>query len=373
MPVLRRRRRLRPADPPRRPDAHRCRIGDAGPRAPLRSAETPPNRLRAASRPAHRSLNRIRDATPPATRLFSFRLRGKFHVQSISTRPCRRIRRSRRGVMVHARLPPRRLRQSCFPSHARHRRSRRQRRVCADADLSATEFRRAGVRCRVQLVKDHFPARRNSDFGRSDLAASGGNGWEPLDTELQWGNFCWPEHELMATVGFDVSWAGTGTGTQVQPFNLYTPVIDVGKGFGDLPTSLNWLRPAAVTFELSETFPGQASTDGNQNATNLNWGFSLQYSLPYYNANVAEIDNPFWKHIIPLTEFTFSKPVYNFAPGTNVTTGTIQPGAVYLADTWQLAVEAIIPINGASGHGVGVVASVDLFLDDLLPDSLGKQ
>ena len=200
----------------------------------------------------------------------------------------------------------------------------------------------------------------------------GGYGWEPLDTELQWGNFCWPEHELMATVGFDVSWAGTGTGTQVQPFNLYTPVIDVGKGFGDLPTSLNWLRPAAVTFELSETFPGQASTDGNQNATNLNWGFSLQYSLPYYNANVAEIDNPFWKHIIPITEFTFSKPVYNFAPGTNVTTGTIQPGVVYLADTWQFAVEAIIPINGASGHGVGVVASVDLFLDDLLPDSLGK-
>ena len=200
----------------------------------------------------------------------------------------------------------------------------------------------------------------------------GGDGWEPLDTELQWGNFCWPEHELMATVGFDVSWAGTGTGTQVQPFNLYTPVIDVGKGFGDLPTSLNWLRPAAVTFELSETFPGQASTDGNQNATNLNWGFSLQYSLPYYNANVAEIDNPFWKHIIPITEFTFSKPVYNFAPGTNVTTGTIQPGVVYLADTWQFAVEAIIPINGASGHGVGVVASVDLFLDDLLPDSLGK-
>jgi hypothetical protein len=149
-------------------------------------------------------------------------------------------------------------------------------------------------------------------------------------------------------------------------------VINVGKGFGDLPTSLNWLRPVAITAELSESLPGQAWTDGNQNSTTLNWGFTLQYSLPYYNANVAEIDNPFWKHIIPITEFVFSKPVYNFASGTNVTTGTIQPGAVYMADSWQLAVEAIIPINGASGQGVGVVASLDLYLDDLLPNSLGR-
>ena len=29
-------------------------------------------------------------------------------------------------------------------------------------------------------------------------------------------------------------------------------------------------------------------------------------------------------------------------------------------------------LNGASGHGVGVIASLDLYLDDLLPDTLGK-
>jgi hypothetical protein len=200
----------------------------------------------------------------------------------------------------------------------------------------------------------------------------GGYGWEPLDTELQVGNFCWAEHELMATLGFDIGWGNTGTGAQQQPFNTYQPVVDIGKGFGDLPTSLNWLRPAALTFELSETFPGQSWTSGNQNSTNLNWGFTIQYSLPYYNANVGEIDNSFFKHLIPITEFTFSKPVANFAPGTNVTTGTIQPGAIYLSDKYQLAVEAIIPLNGASGRGAGVVASLDLYLDDILPNSLGR-
>jgi hypothetical protein len=55
-----------------------------------------------------------------------------------------------------------------------------------------------------------------------------------------------------------------------------------------------------------------------------------------------------------------------------VTTGTIQPGAVYITGTYQVAVEAVIPLNGASGHGVGVIASLDLYLDDLLPDTLGK-
>ncbi len=200
----------------------------------------------------------------------------------------------------------------------------------------------------------------------------GGYGWDSLDTEVQYGNFCIPDHELIATLAFDVSWGRTGTLTQYAPFNTYTPVIDVGKGFGDLPTSLNILRPFAVTAELSESLPGQAWTNGNQNSTNINWGFTIQYSLPYYNSHVGEIDNDFFKHVIPIAEFAFSRPISNFAPGTDQTTGTFQPGAVYITDKWQFALEAIVPINGASGHGVGVVGQLDLYLDDILPDSLGK-
>jgi hypothetical protein len=200
----------------------------------------------------------------------------------------------------------------------------------------------------------------------------GGYGWDSLNTELQWGNFCLAEHELMATVGMTVIWGNTGTGSQTTPYNVYQPVIDVGKGFGDLPTSLNILRPFAVTAELSESMPGQSLTNGNQNSTNLNWGFTVQYSLPYYNSHVAEIDNDFFKHLIPIAEFAFSKPLYDFAPGGNQTTGTFQPGAVYITDKWQFALEAIVPLNSASGRGVGVVGQLDLYLDDLLPDTLGK-
>ena len=200
----------------------------------------------------------------------------------------------------------------------------------------------------------------------------GSFGWDALDTEAKYQFFCIPEHEFMGSIGFDVTWGAASTGAQTGSPNMYSPVLDVGKGFGDLPTSLNLLRPFAITGEVSTTTPEQAVWGGNQFATTLNWGFTLQYSLPYYNSDVGEIDNGLFKHLIPLVEAVFSTPTANAAQGTWGTTGAIQPGVVYMADKWQLAVEAVIPINGASGHGVGVVADLDLFLDDIFPDSLGK-
>jgi hypothetical protein len=215
------------------------------------------------------------------------------------------------------------------------------------------------------------------DFGLSvtdgpSWLKPGGFGWGDVGTEAKYNFACNPDHELMASAGLDVTWANTGTANMSDSFNTYRPVLDVGKGFGGLPTSLNILRPIAVTAEVSDSVPGQAWTDGNQNSTNLNWGFTVQYSLPYYNSNVAEIGNKFLRHLVPITEFTFSKPVSNFAPGTDQITGAIQPGAIYMADKWQFALEAVIPMNAKSGRGVGVVGELHFFLDDIFPNSLGK-
>jgi len=40
-------------------------------------------------------------------------------------------------------------------------------------------------------------------------------------------------------------------------------------------------------------------------------------------------------------------------------TGYFQPGVIYEADKWQFALEAMIPMTGATGHGAGVVGSLD--------------
>jgi hypothetical protein len=201
----------------------------------------------------------------------------------------------------------------------------------------------------------------------------GGYGWGDLDTEAKYNFLCVPGWEFMASAGLDTTWAHTGTPNMTNPFNTYTPVLDMGLGFGGLPRSLNVLRPFAVTAELSETIPGEAWTDGNQNPTSLNWGFTVQYSLPYRNANVSEVGGPdFLKHLVLITEAAFQTPMSNVPPGGQITTGTIQPGVVYMADTWQIALEALIPINGASGHTVGAVGELHFFFDDMFPNSLGK-
>ena len=42
----------------------------------------------------------------------------------------------------------------------------------------------------------------------------------------------------------------------------------------------------------------------------------------------------------------------------NEPTGTINPGVVYMAESYQLGVEAIIPLDRASGDDIGVIGNV---------------
>ena len=85
-----------------------------------------------------------------------------------------------------------------------------------------------------------------------------------------------------------------------------------------------------------------------------------------------EIDNAFIKHLIPLTEFVFSAPINNVPQGGYGVTGTVQPGVVYMADTWQFALEAILPINGASGKASEWSANCTSSSTTSSPTRLGK-
>jgi hypothetical protein len=195
----------------------------------------------------------------------------------------------------------------------------------------------------------------------------GGYGWNALSTELQWQALCIPDAEFMFKVGFDISWAGTGTGILAGSGgqNTYSPLVDAGLGFGTLPESLKYLRPFAITAEFSTTSPGQDWTAGVPNVSTFNWGFNLQYSLPYFNTQLAEIDNDFLKHLVPIAEFAFHTPIHNGGAAGVTTTGYFQPGVIYEADKWQLAFEAMVPMTGATGRGVGAIGSLDFYLDDI--------
>jgi hypothetical protein len=110
----------------------------------------------------------------------------------------------------------------------------------------------------------------------------------------------------------------------------------------------------------------------------LNWGVTIQYSMPYLKSAVVDLGLPeFVNHLIPLVEATLQTPVANtLTSGTltsgTLTTGTINPGVIWVGSTFQFAIEALIPINRQRGSNVGVIAQLHLYLDDIDPRGIGK-
>ena len=193
------------------------------------------------------------------------------------------------------------------------------------------------------------------------------------------------DHEFMVSLGVQQELGGTGTTRNgADQYGATAPTLYFGKGMGDLPVPL--LRPFAITGELSYAISNRAlklnnvtdpdsgmvttqSNNGNSNA----WaaGVSLQYSLPYLQSQVKDYGlPPFLAHMIPVVEFTWVSPAS--APTNTQTAWVAAPGVLYEGDWYQVGVEALIPLTRSAGTNVGVIAQFHMFLDDLLPNSLGK-
>jgi hypothetical protein len=108
-------------------------------------------------------------------------------------------------------------------------------------------------------------------------------------------------------------------------------------------------------------------TGGESN--NLEWGFAIEYSLPYLQSEVKDIGLPHpFRDLIPLVEFALTTPENR---GGGPTTGTINPGVLYETTYYQFGAEAILPVNHATGSGVGFVVQLQIFIDDIFPKTFG--
>ena len=173
-----------------------------------------------------------------------------------------------------------------------------------------------------------------------------------------------PEHEFIFSVGFDWKIGGSGSKAVADRSSTYTPTIKFGKGFGDLPDDMDYLRPIALTGTVGYAIPG-AST----NSKSIEWAGALEYSLLYLQNNVRDQGfNKFVAHLTPIVEFSFSSPV---DAGGGGTTGTFNPGLIWSGQYEQVAIEAIVPINRASGDNVGFIAQLHFYMDDIFPNTLG--
>jgi len=212
----------------------------------------------------------------------------------------------------------------------------------------------------------------------------GASGFQNLETTFKYRVFKNEEHEFIASVGLNIEWGGSGAqDVGADTFTTYMPTVYFGKGFGDLPASMNWARPFALTGQVGYAIPSSSATvsvdpdsgdvDTVFNPRVLVWGASLQYSLPYLKSAVADLGLPdFANHLIPLVEASFETPASNTSTSGTLTTGTINPGVIYVGKEFQIGIEAMIPINRESGTNVGVIGQIHFYLDDIFPDSLGR-
>jgi hypothetical protein len=202
-------------------------------------------------------------------------------------------------------------------------------------------------------------------------------GFDNLETTLQYQLLKDGPHELALLLGLVVDWGATGAVDAgiATPWSTLTPTFYFGKGFGDLPESFDWLRAFAVTGQIGYQIPTRSFDVGQDSPIPqvLVYGGSLQYSMPYLKSEIRDYQLPdFINHLIPIVEALLATPVANNFGNSPVTTGTINPGLIWVGTYFQVGAEAVVPVNRASGVGVGFLGQLHLYLDDMFPTTIGR-
>ncbi len=210
----------------------------------------------------------------------------------------------------------------------------------ADAEMPAT---------RETRISAEFSKRLSPNLGFTLggtyklLLPDGGNltkGFDNMELGAKYVLLKSDKHEMLLSLGLDVDLGGTGTRrVGAEGFTTFTPTLFFGKGFGDLPDSLEWLKPIAVTGVFGGTIPTRSQNktftitdegleiEREPNPNVIKWGFTVQYNLQYLQSFVRDIGLPApFNRMIPIVELAFETPVNG--PVSGRTTGTVNPGVI---------------------------------------------
>lgn len=169
-------------------------------------------------------------------------------------------------------------------------------------------------------------------------------------------------HETIVSLAFDWEIGDVGKeSVGASRDSTIGPSLLFGKGLGDLPDVLAYLRPIAITGVFGAEIPF-----ANDDANSLTYGIAVEYSLRYLQNVVKDVGLPlFVSQISPIVELLFETPIEGGDAWE--TTGTVNPGLIWAGKYFEVGMEIIIPINNRTGTDVGVRALVHFFLDDLWP------
>ena len=211
----------------------------------------------------------------------------------------------------------------------------------------------------------------NGDYAEQFSPTQTLHGWDDITVTLKDQHPCVEryEHEELAwSVGVIRVLPGTGASQlssvgAIPTVGTTAPTFYIGKGLGDLRDG--WLRPLALTGEVSRVISDTASVTPNA------WSYaaSLQYSMPYLNQHIKAVNLPRWMtRTTPIVEFAMT------SPDGRTPTGTIAPGLLYDANNWQLGAEAIMPADHSTRlqQGTGFVIQFHVFLDTYYKSWFGR-
>src|SRR5215510_2996869 len=120
------------------------------------------------------------------------------------------------------------------------------------------------------------------------------NGFGNLEVGAKYQLVTNARHEALLSLGLTAEVGGTGSrSVGADSFSTLSPGLFFGKGFGDLPETVPFLRPFALTGVLGANFPtrsqtvttqvdplsGEFSQEVERNPITLTWGITLQYNL----------------------------------------------------------------------------------------------
>jgi hypothetical protein len=217
----------------------------------------------------------------------------------------------------------------------------------AELSKSITANLGVSVGAEYNFIDPNDPAERSSSgFGNPELSAK----YVVFKSEA---------HEAVLSLSFGAELGGVGEKSGgAESFTTISPALLFGKGFGDLPDAVAYLRPLAITGVFGAEIPLT-----HEESDSLTYGVAIEYSLPYLQQFVKDIGiPPAAGRIFPIVELLFSTPL-----DKGKTTGTVNPGLIWAGKYIEVGVEAVIPINQATGKTVGVRALLHFFLDDIYP------
>ncbi len=216
----------------------------------------------------------------------------------------------------------------------------------------------------------------------------GGNrhGFGNLEAGAKYQFFTSALHETILSIGIETEIEDTGdTSVGAEEFTTISPAFFFGKGFSDLPESLKYLRPLAITGVIGPNVPtrgtdvtaarneetGEIEREVERHPVTLIYGFSLQYSFQYLESYVRDVGLgvPFNRMIL-LVEVPFETGLNRGSGGD--TAGFVNPGLIWIGSHIQLGIELQVPVNDQTAEHVGVLGLVHFFIDDLFPNSLGR-